>query len=322
MTCPNDAWYATPANCAPVIPLPVKVTRTIAQNHDGLMSTVTDRYESTDGSNHTISVGYWQSFCISPGCSDHLTYTLPAGGTLADPSSDVVTDVPDGSTLGVRDPSKADGAVDSGRGAITVSPGADSIAWDGTRWPLYSWNNRSVPAGGSFTVVGRFVQAIDSSTLDGLTAAAVSGGGTQAGPQPSIAPSPAAIQSSGKATAKYNKKKKTITITTGKKVSCPPGGGSCTVSVTLGAKYKKGKKTKTYKLKSTQTISAGAIAGIVIAAKVKNNPLYTGHGSAGSNPLHKSDRFVGTLTATAAGATPTSSKLSLKLKLPKIPKKK
>jgi hypothetical protein len=321
MTCSNNAWAPTPGNCPSISVLPVKLIRTITVDHLGYLSTLRDRYESTDGNSHTLSLGYRQQMCLGDCNTGSLEYSFPGGTTLTDPTTDVVNGpFADGATMLVRDPAKSDGDTSSGRAAVSYSPGPDTFAFKDKRTSMATWNS-TIPAGGAFNVITRFAQSLTSAGLADLTSTPLTGGGIEnAKPAPGT-PSAATV-ASGKFSVKYDKKKKVLKIDTGKKVSCPAGGGSCTVSVTLSAKYKKGKKTKTYKLKSSQTITAGAVAGIVIAAKVKHNPLYKPGTKGGENPLNAKQLFTGTLTATAAGATPTTTALKFKVKLPKIPKKK
>lgn len=333
MTCPANAWEPDTGNCSPVQSLPVRLVRTITQDHDGLQSTVRDRYESTDGKAHTVSVGYIESVCLeNGGCVSDASFKFPGNSAIENPNpgDQPVGPFADGSLIEISDAAKADGAVTSGRVGISTSPGSDSATFTFTHGFSLQFDNRAIPAGGAYTIVTRFSQAFLSSDLATLNSAPITGGGPADAPPsggggpnpPAPTPASATIGKSGSASAKFDKKKKVVKIAIGQSVSCPAGGGACKFSATLSTKYKRGKKSKTYEQQTDSiTVPAGTSTPVVFTLK-KNNPLYTPKGSEGSNPLYDiKQKFSGVITATTPGAPPTTAKFTLKLKLPKIPKK-
>jgi hypothetical protein len=328
MACSTNVLPPPKEDCGDLVVLPVRLERTTTLSHDGLEAVVTDNYISTDGATHSLSVGYAEYPCFGiMGCQPG-TYRFPGASAISAPTNESVPGpFPAGSTIKANAQTDVDGDKGAGRAAITMTPGADSAKFDGSNFFMLYWSNRTVPTTRSLQITARFNQAYTQSAVDALVA---DKSGDQVAPYPDFNPAPppaskpasATIGKVGKASAKYDKKKKVVKIATGQRVSCPAGGGACTFSAKLSAKYKRGKKSKTYS-QSTDSIivPAGTTTPVVFTLK-KNNPLYKPKGSEGSNPLYDiKQKFTGSITATAAGALPATSKFSIKLKLPKIPKK-
>lgn len=287
----------------------VTLTRKIFQHADGLEAVVTDTYSSNDNNTHSLSTGYKEEVCVFGICSSgERTFEFP-GATVTAPNFPDKIDgpFPDGSSIRIYD---SGNGPQYGRGAITTSPGADRAEFGSVTSFWLFWGNRTVSPSRPLTIVQRFDQAMSASDLENLI-------------NPPVPVSPT-ISTVGKPKASWDPKKKEVIVGTAQRVSCPAGGGACMVTATLQTKFKKGKKTKVFKLKNVQlTVPAGSSAPIEFKmGSVKSNPLYKGSYKRGFKPLYGKLSFTGSVTATAAGAQAATSPIAFKLKLSKIPKKK
>lgn len=156
--------------CEKFVPTGVKLVRTVATGQSGLQATVTDRFESTDGSSHPISVDYGEE---QGSGSDQPSYRFPGQSsfsTIADgASAPTGTGAPE--TVYFQADSEApdleDGLEDP-RGAITLSSAPDSIKAYTNKELEFTYANRTVPATGSLTVVQILSQALSQSQVESL----------------------------------------------------------------------------------------------------------------------------------------------------------
>lgn len=321
MTCPNNVYPPTAVNCAAVAPLPVRFDRKITQDHDGLVSTIVDEYVSTDGKPHSLSVGYIQTFCFSVNICNAVShqYSFPGQAPVTQPTAGTVINgpFPASSTIFASDPNAADGALTSGRAAITIFPAADNAVATNAREFNLNWNNRTVPATGPLRISASFAQAFTQTQLVALAA----DGARAITPQPSI--------SAAKPSAKYDKKLKRVKLTTNQVVNCPADGASCAITAKIQTKVKlpakkskkgkKGKKKpkakyKTYKFKALVVTGAPGSATVLKLVLPKS-----------ANALlkkYKKLTYTVTTSVTAGPYAATSATAKFSAKSPKFPKPK
>jgi hypothetical protein len=152
-------------SCTTFVATGVTDTRTISQDHDGHLSTITDVFSSTDGAAHALDL-LWendQRFHGAAGDSTQLAFRFPGQSAFAKHSAgDVVALPPAPGTILVHMDGAPDGDPGTGRGAIVYDRPADAATF------IYSAPNvdefdlhqaGTVPAGGSTTY--RFAYAQD-----------------------------------------------------------------------------------------------------------------------------------------------------------------
>jgi hypothetical protein len=323
-TCPANAIEPNNINCATAIDTGVTLSRTIQQTHTGLMSHVSDVYKNNTGAPVTLNIGYMQLQYFGFGDpSTHITYAFPNGVSIGDAGAftQVNGPFPSTSTIFISNPSRPDGDVTTGRGALTMHPGADGALVVDKETYFLQYSNKVVPPGGTYRIDGVFSQSASQAQLNTLVAEA----------SLAITPKPT-FGAKTKSSLKFNKKKKNIAYVSGESVLCPATGQACAISGKLTAKVKlpakKSKKAKKsakkkkkakakYKTYTLGKFSATGAPGSTTALNLKLGAtaikLFKQYGKLNTT-------FVVNVTAGPfATATNTST---AKLKSPKFPKPK
>lgn len=255
ITCTNDTteWWVSGQECPPLLETGVRLDRTITQSEKGGKAVIVDRWVSTDGQPHTISLKYREEFRFVDSESPAAQFRFPGHSPIVSPlnGATVSGPFPDNGMIYVNDPAYPDGSTLVGRAGIKMRNGADSAFFysDGFDTPEFAlvYANRTIPANGALEITTEFYQAFSEARLAEL--AAIPGDGpAPAGPsaEPTITGAKKA-----KATASRGKRPR-VTISTSRSVNCPAGGSACSATAALSTKIKtrvKGKtRTKTVKL--------------------------------------------------------------------------
>lgn len=271
ITCTNDTteWWISGQECPPLLETGVRLDRTITQSEKGGKAVVVDRWVSTDGQPHTISLKYREEFRFVDSESPAAQFRFPGHSPITSPldGATVSGPFPDNSTIYVNDPAYADGSTLVGRAGIKMKSGADSAFFysDGFDTPEFAlvYANRTIPANGALEITTEFYQAFSQARLEELA-------GPPGGTPPTDSPAKPTITGALKAKATASRgKRPRVTLTTSRSVNCPATGQSCTTTVNLTTKTKvrvKGKtRTKTIKLgKLTVEIPAGTSKRLAI----------------------------------------------------------
>ena len=153
--CSSATYPPTPVGCATYVTTGVSDDRTIAQDHDGHISWITDTFKSTDGKAHAIDL-LWdnnQQFFGASGDSSQLEYQFPGESSFSEHrTGDTVSLPPSGGAILVRMHGAADGSIGTGQGAIVYDRPATAAKFTavttlGSEFTLHQTGN--VPAGGS-----------------------------------------------------------------------------------------------------------------------------------------------------------------------------
>ncbi len=258
-TCTNDTaeWWVGGQECPPLLGTGVRLDRTVTQSHSGSKAIVRDRWVSTDGQPHTISLRYRERFQLTKDGSPDARYLFPGGETYDEPANGTLVPGPiaaDG-TIYVFDPSIADGSTEVGRAGIKLVSGADSAEFesDGYDAPkiILNYVDRAIPAGGALELTTEFYQAFSQARLEALAAGAPDDGDSTPPPTGEPPLKPTITGALGVSTAASRKKPSRVTVTTKRKVNCPAGGSACaaTVALTTKVKVRSGRKTVTKTVK-------------------------------------------------------------------------
>jgi hypothetical protein len=175
----SDATYPpTPASCATLVSTGVTDNRTISQDHDGHLSTITDEFSSTDGAAHSLDL-LWendQQFHTGAGDSAQLAFQFPgqtgfakhsAGDTVALPATP--------GTILIHMDGAADGDPTTGQGAIVYDRPADAATFIYSQPLVDEFNlhqTGTVPAGGSTTFRVAYAQGYTAGSVAALAAGA------------------------------------------------------------------------------------------------------------------------------------------------------
>lgn len=337
VTCTGDEpdWWAPDQSCPPLLDTGVRLDRTITQSHAGTKAVVRDRWVSTDGQPHTISLDYREDFEFTNDGSSDARFLFPGPTTYDGPTEATVVPGPiaEGSMIYAFDPSFADGSTEVGRAGIKLVSGADSAAFesDDPEAPrlVLGYANRTIPAGGALEITTEFYQAFTRARIDELAAGAPDvpgdsgnggGGGTGGGgtpPPTDTAPAQPTITGAigAKSTASRAKRPR-VTISTTRSVNCPATGNACSATVALTTKVtvrSKGKtKTKTVKLGNYSfNIPAGQSRKLSFKLPSSATKYFRGKGSL---------KLSGLITAGATGGSPVVADDVYKVKPPKFKK--
>lgn len=227
--------------CEKFIPSGVKLVRTITTGKGGLQARVSDRFESTDGKGHTISLAYGEEQAEG-GPHQGASFKFAGESTFnAHSSGDTA---PTGSsspeTIYYQTDTEAadlENGLENPRGAITLSTVPDAVHFTRAERFELDYSNRAVPATGALTFVQSLSQSLTQSGVEALASEAQE---QLAGPALSIE-SPAtgttvstpSVSLSGTATANLGL---TSLSVNGTAVSVGEGGKwSTSVALSLGA---------------------------------------------------------------------------------------
>jgi hypothetical protein len=170
----GDTYPAT-AQCDPADPYKFKGTgvhfdRAIKQSKDGLQSTATDTYTSTDGAQHAIDVEY-DHFSIE---RQRITYDVPGSGFKTYSSGDTA-ELPAQAvgTIYVKDAYYNDGDPTLQMpGAFTYTTQPDRMFFTGannsSQGQFVLQYRRTVPAGGSISITHVYTQGSDVASVRAL----------------------------------------------------------------------------------------------------------------------------------------------------------
>jgi PASTA domain len=175
--CPDATFPPTEVTCAQFVPTGVRAVRTIVQDHDGHLSTITDVFKSTDHKRHQLDL-LWQNdqhFFQSPSSFDATTvaYRFPGqGGYSTHVLGDTVT-LPKKApaSILVKQRDAADGNTATGRGAITYGNRSTSATFnrvDTNQSDFYLHQAARIPKGGKATFRFAYSQAFDQKTVNSL----------------------------------------------------------------------------------------------------------------------------------------------------------
>ncbi len=175
--CPDATFPPTAVSCPQFVPTGVRDVRTIVQDHDGHLSTITDVFKSTDHKRHQLDL-LWQNdqhFYQSPSSFNATTvaYRFPGqGGYSTHVLGDTVTlpkKAPASILIKQRD--AADGNTATGRGAITYGNRSTSATFNEvstSQSDFYLHQRARIPKGGSATFHFAYAQAFDLKTVNSL----------------------------------------------------------------------------------------------------------------------------------------------------------
>ena len=152
--------------------------RTVAQSHDGHISSIRDSFKSTDGKTHSLDL-LWddsQHFWGASGDSTQLEYEFPGQtGFSTHAAGDSVSLPSSGGTIFVRMHGAADGDTGTGQGAIVYNRPASAATFtlvQSFQSELTLHQTGTVPAGGSTTFRSAYVQDFSAAGVASLAKAA------------------------------------------------------------------------------------------------------------------------------------------------------
>jgi PASTA domain len=177
--CTNPTYYPTPATCPKFVSAGVTDTRTISQNHAGLVSWVTDVFSSTDGKKHSLDL-LWannQRFHRNTGDSTQVAYRFPGQTAFATHALNDTVSLPGRApaTIFVNMKGAADGDTATGQGAIVYDRSATQVLFNyvGTGDSQFTLHQTAkVPAGGSTRFRFAYVQGFKAAGVKALATAA------------------------------------------------------------------------------------------------------------------------------------------------------
>ena len=223
--CTDSTYPPDATKCATFVSTGVRLGRTIVQDHDGHLATVTDNWESTDASSHTLDLlpENDQYFHSVSGDIDHVEYQFPGQTSYSTHLEGDVVDFGGGApgAVYIRQQGSPDDATGDGQGAIIVDRAANPATFTyiaGSRNTFNFHQAGSVPATGSLTFRAAYAQAYTCAEVASLAqTAAASFGGSVASPCPTTPSGPTASGPTGKRAAALKKCKKKHKAKTRKK---------------------------------------------------------------------------------------------------------
>lgn len=174
--CPAGIYPSTLANCPTYVDTGVRLDRTIHQSDDGLLSTITDRFVSTDGEPHSVDTLADNTQYFGPGGAQpdgqHISYRFPGADPVVSPAAGEAISFANGpGTLYLSVDGAADGDRETGRGAIVFDDSASPATFT-RRSPYESefhfHQTATVPAGGSATKRFAYAQAYNQAEVEAL----------------------------------------------------------------------------------------------------------------------------------------------------------
>jgi hypothetical protein len=178
--CANPAYPPTPATCPTFVSAGVTDTRTIVQNHEGLVTWITDVFSSTDGTSHTLDL-LWannQRFhSNSSGDSTQVAYEFPGQTGFSTHVLNDSVSLPSRAPAAIFINMKgaADGDTSTGQGAIVYDRPATGVVFNRVK----NYDNEftlhqtaKVPKGGSTKFRFAYVQGYQAAGVKSLATAA------------------------------------------------------------------------------------------------------------------------------------------------------
>jgi hypothetical protein len=260
--CSGAEYPPTKASCPSYVDTGVRLEQTIVQSHDGLLSTISDRFISSDGAAHSVDTEPENAQSFSYPNSEQIDYSFPGAETVTSPAPGETVSFDDSApaTVYLSVHEAADGDEETGRGAIVFGEPTSPATFTAKR--LYEstfliHQTAAVPAGGAVTKHFAYAQAYEQAEVEALAHEAEAQFAAEDVPAPNPggggneAPAPASPPSNriDLLTTKLNKKAGTAQL----KVKVP-GPGSVMLS---------GKKVKTFK----RTPAGASVVSLKVAAK-------------------------------------------------------
>ena len=178
--CREATYPPNVISCSSFASAGVTDDRTIAQSHDGHVSSIEDSFKSTDGKTHSLdllwdnSQHFWGG---ANGDSTQLEYEFPGQtGFSTHTAGDSISVPASGGAIFVRMHGATDGDTATGQGAIVYNRPADTARFtivQSLQSEFTLHQTGTVPAGGSTTFRSAYVQAFDATDVDALAKAAV-----------------------------------------------------------------------------------------------------------------------------------------------------
>jgi hypothetical protein len=165
-----DATDPSSSECVQFAPTGVKLVRTVATGESGLQATVTDQFESTSGTGHTISVSYGEE----QGDGPVVSYKFPGESSFTARENEQApagTGAPETVYYQTNDEaSNPENSHENARGAITLSTVPSAVKFGNDEYFELIYANRTVPASGSLTFVQVLSQSLTQSQVEALAA--------------------------------------------------------------------------------------------------------------------------------------------------------
>ena len=180
--CPDTTYPPTAVKCPSFVTTGVSDTRTITQDHDGHLSTVSDTFSSTDGQSHALDL-LWendQTFQkLGSGDARNIAYEFPGESAFAKhaPPDNITLPATPGTIL-IHVDGAADGDHSTGQGAIVYDRPADFAKFIYADAFVEEFNlhqTGTVPAGGSTTFTTAYAQDYTSAGVTALAGAVADG---------------------------------------------------------------------------------------------------------------------------------------------------
>jgi hypothetical protein len=179
--CSTATYPPTTKSCASFATAGVSDTRTITQDHDGHLSSISDTFSSTDGHAHTLDL-LWdnsQHFWGNGGNSAQVEYEFPGQSGFSTHVAGDAVSLPARTpgTILVRMHGAADGDASTGQGAIVYDRPAAGATFTNvstyvSEFTLHQTGN--VPAGGSTRFRFAYVQDYQAANVASLAQSASS----------------------------------------------------------------------------------------------------------------------------------------------------
>jgi hypothetical protein len=178
VTCPDPTFPPNQVSCASFVSAGVTDNRTITQDHDGHVSSITDSFASSDGKAHALDL-LWdnsQHFWGASGDSTQVEYEFPGQSSFSTHAlGDNVTLPSSAGTILVRMHGAADGDTGTGQGAIVYDRPASAASFTlvqsfASEFTLHQTG--TVPAGGTTKFRFAFVQDFQAASVASMAKAA------------------------------------------------------------------------------------------------------------------------------------------------------
>lgn len=173
--CREATYPPNVISCSSFASAGVTDDRTIAQSHDGHVSSIEDSFKSTDGKTHSLDLLWDNSQHFSgaaSGDSTQLEYEFPGQtGFSTHAAGDSISLPASGGAIFVRMRGATDGDTATGKGAIVYNRPATAARFTivqsfQSEFTLHQTG--TVPAGGSTTFRSAYVQAFDAADVASL----------------------------------------------------------------------------------------------------------------------------------------------------------
>ncbi len=266
--CPQADYPPTDASCPSYVDTGVRLEQTIVQSHGGHLTTVSDRFLSTDGKAHNLDTQPQNAQQLGYPNAVDIDYSFPGAETVVspDPGESVNFDDSAPGAIYLSVDGAADGDQETGRAAIVFGEPASPATFTAKasfESTFRFQQTATIPAGGDATKRFAFVQAYTQAEVEALAHGAEAAftakpepgpapapGGTPVGPSPAAKPVPPSNKI-GLLGRKLNKRTGTATL----KVRVP-GAGSLSLN---------GKKVKSVK----RAVRRPSVIALKVAAKTR-----------------------------------------------------